>query len=113
LLREVVAGIVGYGNCIGIPTVGGEIMFDETYSANPLVNVFCLGILKHSDIAKGAASGIGNAIYYVGAATGRDGIHGATFACVDGVPVAGGNPNITLVARSLLKPWQFLACDFT
>ena len=80
LLDGVVRGISHYGNCIGLPTVGGEIYFDETYEGNPLVNVFCLGILKHEDLALGSASGIGNSVYYVGAATGRDGIHGATFA---------------------------------
>ncbi|MCD6460527.1 phosphoribosylformylglycinamidine synthase subunit PurL [bacterium] len=80
LLDGVVGGISHYGNCIGLPTVGGEIYFDETYEGNPLVNVFCLGILKHEDIALGCARGIGNSVYYVGAATGRDGIHGATFA---------------------------------
>ncbi len=83
LLKGVVSGIAGYGNCIGIPTVGGEVYFDETYETNPLVNVFCLGIIKHEDIAKGSAKGIGNPVYYVGATTGRDGIHGATFASDD------------------------------
>lgn len=80
LLDGVVRGISHYGNCIGIPTVGGEVYFDPTYEGNPLVNVFCLGIVKHDDIALGKASGVGNRVYYVGAATGRDGIHGATFA---------------------------------
>jgi phosphoribosylformylglycinamidine synthase len=79
----VVAGIAGYGNSIGIPTVGGEVGFDETYTGNPLVNVFCLGIAKASDIIKGVASGAGNAVYYVGAKTGRDGIHGATMASAE------------------------------
>jgi phosphoribosylformylglycinamidine synthase subunit PurL len=83
LLKGVVEGIAGYGNCIGIPTIGGEISFDETYETNPLVNVYCLGVVKHEDIARGAAKGIGNSIYYVGATTGRDGIHGATFASDD------------------------------
>ena len=83
LFKGVVEGIAGYGNCIGIPTVGGEVCFDESYETNPLVNVFCLGVVKHEDIARGCASGIGNPIYYVGAATGRDGIHGATFASDD------------------------------
>ncbi|MBU0651021.1 phosphoribosylformylglycinamidine synthase subunit PurL, partial [bacterium] len=78
LLKGVVEGIAGYGNCIGIPTVGGEVLFDETYETNPLVNVFCLGVMKHEEIARGAAKGVGNPVYYVGAATGRDGIHGAT-----------------------------------
>jgi phosphoribosylformylglycinamidine synthase len=80
LLEGVVAGIAGYGNSIGIPTVGGEIAFDPSYAGNPLVNVFCLGIARASDIIKGVASGAGNAVYYVGAKTGRDGIHGATMA---------------------------------
>ena len=79
----VVAGIAGYGNSIGIPTVGGEIAFDESYTGNPLVNVFCLGIAAHDDIIKGVASGAGNAVYYVGAKTGRDGIHGATMASAE------------------------------
>ena len=83
ILHGVVAGIGGYGNSIGIPTVGGEVMFDETYSGNPLVNVFCLGIAKHDALVKGQASGVGNPVYYVGAKTGRDGIHGATMASAE------------------------------
>jgi phosphoribosylformylglycinamidine synthase II len=83
LLEGVVAGIAGYGNSIGIPTLGGEIAFEPSYSGNPLVNVFCLGIAKASDIIKGVASGVGNAVYYVGAKTGRDGIHGATMASAE------------------------------
>jgi phosphoribosylformylglycinamidine synthase len=83
LLEGVVAGIAGYGNSIGIPTVGGEIAFEPSYAGNPLVNVFCLGVAKHSDIVKGVASGVGNAVYYVGAKTGRDGIHGATMASAE------------------------------
>ena len=83
IVRGVVAGIAGYGNSIGIPTVGGEVMFDETYSGNPLVNVFCLGIAKQDAIVKGQASGVGNPVYYVGAKTGRDGIHGATMASAE------------------------------
>jgi phosphoribosylformylglycinamidine synthase len=83
ILAGVVAGIGGYGNSIGIPTVGGEVAFDDSYSGNPLVNVFCLGIAKHSDIIKGTASGEGNPVYYVGAKTGRDGIHGATMASAE------------------------------
>ena len=79
----VVAGIAGYGNSIGIPTVGGEVAFDESYTGNPLVNVFCLGISKADEIIKGVASGAGNAVYYVGAKTGRDGIHGATMASAE------------------------------
>ncbi|PEH48597.1 phosphoribosylformylglycinamidine synthase subunit PurL [Enterococcus faecium] len=80
LLEEVVAGIGGYGNCIGIPTVGGEIAFDPCYEGNPLVNAMCVGLIEHKDIQKGQAAGVGNSIMYVGARTGRDGIHGATFA---------------------------------
>jgi phosphoribosylformylglycinamidine synthase len=83
LLEGVVAGIAGYGNSIGIPTVGGEIAFEPSYAGNPLVNVFCLGIAKASDIIKGVASGVGNSVYYVGAKTGRDGIHGATMASAE------------------------------
>src|SRR5215471_9478649 len=83
LLEGVVSGIAGYGNSIGIATVGGEIAFDASYSGNPLVNVFCLGIANASDIIKGVASGDGNSVYYVGAKTGRDGIHGATMASAE------------------------------
>ena len=79
----VVAGIAGYGNSIGIPMVGGESAFDETYASNPLVNVFCLGIARADEIVKGVASGAGNAVYYLGAKTGRDGIHGATMASAE------------------------------
>lgn len=80
LFTEVVAGIAGYGNCIGIPTVGGEVEFDPSYEGNPLVNAMCVGLINHEDIKKGQAHGAGNTVMYVGAKTGRDGIHGATFA---------------------------------
>ncbi|HST29480.1 MAG TPA: phosphoribosylformylglycinamidine synthase subunit PurL, partial [Chthoniobacterales bacterium] len=69
-----------YGNCIGIPTIGGEIYFDESFEGNPLVNVFCLGVLRHDQLARGAARGVGNPVFYVGAETGRDGLAGAAFA---------------------------------
>jgi len=82
-MAGVVAGIAGYGNSIGIPTVGGEIAFDDSYTGNPLVNVFCLGIARANEIIKGTASGAGNPVYYVGAKTGRDGIHGATMASAE------------------------------
>src|SRR4249920_2863713 len=82
-MSGVVAGIAGYGNSIGIPTVGGEIGFDKSYAGNPLVNVFCVGIARADDIVKGVASGAGNPVYYVGAKTGRDGIHGATMASAE------------------------------
>ena len=83
LFAGVVSGIAHYGNCIGIPTIGGEVYFDESYSGNPLVNVFCLGVLKHEQIARGAAKGVGNPVFYVGAETGRDGLAGAAFASRD------------------------------
>ena len=82
-LEGVVAGIAGYGNSIGIPTIGGEVSFDESYTGNPLVNVFCLGIARADEIIKGVAQGLGNPVYYVGAKTGRDGIHGATMASAE------------------------------
>ena len=80
LFEEIVAGIGGYGNCIGIPTIGGEIQFDACYEKNPLVNAMCVGLIDHKDIQKGQAKEIGNSIMYVGANTERDGIHGATFS---------------------------------
>jgi phosphoribosylformylglycinamidine synthase subunit PurL len=80
LFEHVVSGIAGYGNCIGIPTVAGEIMFDESYEGNPLVNAMCVGLIDHDMIQKGVAKGVGNPVLYVGPATGRDGIHGATFS---------------------------------
>ncbi len=83
IVEGVVAGIGGYGNSIGIATVGGEIAFDESYAGNPLVNVFCLGIARADALVKGTAAGIGNPVYYVGAKTGRDGIHGATMASAE------------------------------
>ncbi len=76
----VVDGIAGYGNCIGIPTVGGEVYFDDCYDGNPLVNAFALGITKTDEIFKGYATGVGNPVIYVGSKTGRDGIHGAVMA---------------------------------
>lgn len=83
LFEHVVSGIAGYGNCIGIPTVGGEVVFDESYEGNPLVNAMCVGIIDHDKIQRGVAKGVGNPVYYVGPPTGRDGIHGATFASVE------------------------------
>jgi len=80
LVRGVVSGIAHYGNCIGIPNIGGDIYFDPCYEGNPLVNAQCLGILRHDQIKRGAASGTGNPVYYVGAPTGRDGLGGASFA---------------------------------
>ena len=83
LFAGVVSGIAHYGNCFGIPTIAGEVYFDECYEGNPLVNAFCLGVLRHEQIARGAASGIGNPVFYVGPATGRDGLAGAAFASRD------------------------------
>jgi phosphoribosylformylglycinamidine synthase II len=83
LFSGVVAGIAHYGNCIGVPTVGGEIYFDSSYDGNPLVNVFCLGTLRTEEIRRGAATGAGNPVFYVGARTGRDGLAGAAFASRD------------------------------
>src|SRR3954469_16485401 len=80
LFTGVVSGIAHYGNCIGVPTIGGEIYFDESFEGNPLVNVFCLGVLRHEQLARGAATGVGNPVFYVGAETGRDGLAGAAFA---------------------------------
>jgi phosphoribosylformylglycinamidine synthase subunit PurL len=80
LFTGVVSGIAHYGNCVGIPTIGGEIYFDESFEGNPLVNVFCLGVLRHKQLARGTASGVGNPVFYVGAETGRDGLAGAAFA---------------------------------
>jgi len=83
IMAGVVAGIAGYGNSIGIPTVGGEVAFEESYAGNPLVNVLCLGIARADALVKGKAAGEGNPVYYVGARTGRDGIHGATMASAE------------------------------
>ena len=80
LFTGVVSGIAHYGNCVGIPTIGGEIYFDESFQGNPLVNVFCLGVLRHDQLARGTARGVGNPVFYVGAETGLDGLAGAAFA---------------------------------
>lgn len=80
LFKEAVNGIAGYGNRMGIPTVGGEVQFDPCYEGNPLVNAMTVGLIDHKDIKKGQAHGVGNSVVYVGSKTGRDGIHGATFA---------------------------------
>jgi phosphoribosylformylglycinamidine synthase len=83
LLEGVVSGIAHYGNCFGVPTVGGECSFDESYDGNPLVNVFALGVFRHDEVFYGKATGIGNPVIYVGAKTGRDGIHGASMASAE------------------------------
>ncbi|HUF89776.1 MAG TPA: phosphoribosylformylglycinamidine synthase subunit PurL [Gemmatimonadota bacterium] len=78
LFRHVVRGVGDYGNCVGVPTVGGEIVFDDAYAGNPLVNAMCVGLLRHEDLTGASAAGPGNPVYVLGAATGRDGIHGAS-----------------------------------
>src|SRR5687767_2066271 len=78
LVKGVVAGIGGYGNSVGVPTVGGDVYFDEGYDRNILVNAFTLGIVRHDRIFRAAATGVGNPVIYVGSRTGRDGIHGAS-----------------------------------
>src|SRR5437867_3125740 len=83
LFAGVVGGIAHYGNCFGIPTIAGEVYFDKCYEGNPLVNAFCLGVLRHQQIARGAAQGIGNPVFYVGPPSGRDGLAGAKFASQD------------------------------
>ncbi|MBI3932497.1 MAG: phosphoribosylformylglycinamidine synthase subunit PurL, partial [Acidobacteria bacterium] len=89
LLAGVVSGIGGYGNAFGCPTVGGEVVFEPSYAANPLVNAMCVGIARADAIFKGRAEGVGNAVFYVGAKTGRDGIHGATMASAEFATPAG------------------------
>ncbi len=83
LIKGVVEGIADYGNCFGVPTVGGEVYFEDAYCGNPLVNAMAVGLLYHENLMSAAAKGIGNDVVYVGAKTGRDGIHGATFASTD------------------------------
>ena len=83
LFKRAVEGAGAYANSIGVPIVGGEVQFDACYESNPLVNVMCVGLLRHEDMQKGVAKGEGNAVMYAGAPTGRDGIHGATFASVE------------------------------
>ena len=83
ILKGCVDGIAHYGNCFGVPTIGGEVVFDESYNLNPLVNAFALGIVRKDQIFFGKAEGVGNPVMYVGAKTGRDGIHGATMASAE------------------------------
>jgi len=83
LFKEVVRGMANYGNKVGVPTVGGDIQFDDHYEHNPLVNAMAVGLINHSDIQKGIAAGVGNTVIYAGAPTGRDGIHGATHSSDD------------------------------
>ena len=110
LFEEVVAGIAGYGNCIGIPTVGGEVQFDDSYDGNPLVNAMCVGLIDHKDIQKGIASGVGNPVMYVGAKTGRDGIHGATFASEELTESSGDNRPAVQVGDPFMEKLLLEAC---
>ncbi len=80
LFTQAVKGIADYGNTMEVPVVGGEVQFDEAYESNPLVNAMVIGLIKHDELVRGVASGVGNSVIYVGAPTGRDGIHGATFS---------------------------------
>ena len=108
LFDNVVGGIGGYGNCLGIPTVGGEVFFDETFSANPLVNAMCVGIAPHDGIVRARASGIGNIIMLIGAETGRDGLHGATFASVE--DPEGSHRGVIQVGNPFLEKLLLEAC---
>src|SRR5258705_13667245 len=93
LVAGVVAGIGGYGNCVGVPTVGGECRFHPAYNGNILVNAMCVGLARADRIFYSAASGLGNLVIYVGAKTGRDGIHGATMASAEfGADAPGKGP---------------------
>jgi phosphoribosylformylglycinamidine synthase len=83
LFAGVVKGVGDYGNCVGVPTVGGEVVFDPAYEGNPLVNAMCVGLLREEELMRAVAQGVGNPILAVGARTGRDGIHGASFASED------------------------------
>jgi phosphoribosylformylglycinamidine synthase len=97
LFERVVEGIAHYGNCVGVPTIGGEIVFDPCYLGNPLVNAMAVGIVPLDAIASAAAKGVGNVVIYVGSSTGRDGIHGATFASVElGPDSESRRPNVQI-----------------
>jgi phosphoribosylformylglycinamidine synthase len=97
LFEHVVGGIAHYGNCVGVPTVGGEIYFHESYAGNPLVNAMSVGVVPVDNVASAAAKGVGNPVLFIGSATGRDGIHGATFASVElGPDSESKRPNVQM-----------------
>jgi phosphoribosylformylglycinamidine synthase len=97
LLDRVVGGIGGYGNCVGVPTVAGEVAFHPRYSGNPLVNAMCVGLVKLSEVTTASAAGVGNPVVYLGSATGKDGIHGASFASdVLGEDSHANRPNVQI-----------------
>ncbi|MBI2882095.1 MAG: phosphoribosylformylglycinamidine synthase subunit PurL [Candidatus Tectomicrobia bacterium] len=110
LLKEVVAGIAGYGNCMGVPTVGGEVAVDPCYAGNCLVNAFCLGVVRTDRIFRGRAAGVGNAVVYVGARTGRDGIHGASMASESFGEEAGEKRPAVQVGDPFLEKLLLEAC---
>ena len=110
LFNGVVAGIGGYGNCIGVPTVGGEVQFDDSYSGNPLVNAMCVGIGRTEHLLSASASGPGNPLVLVGADTGRDGIHGATFASVELDENSGDRRPAVQVGNPFLEKLLLEAC---
>jgi len=97
LFEHVVGGIAHYGNCVGVPTVGGEIYFHDSYAGNPLVNAMSVGIVPVDNVASAGAKGVGNPVLFIGSATGRDGIHGATFASVElGPDSESKRPNVQM-----------------
>ena len=106
----VVAGIGGYGNCIGIPTVGGEVYFDDCYAENPLVNAMCVGIVRVDRLMRARAEGTGNSLLLVGADTGRDGIHGASFASVELDEDSAGRRPAVQVGNPFLEKCLLEAC---
>ena len=110
LLAGVVAGIAHYGNAFGVATVGGEVAFDDAYAFNPLVNAFALGLVRHDQIFFGKAAGIGNPVLYVGAKTGRDGIHGATMASAEFDEEALGKRPTVQVGDPFLEKLLLEAC---
>src|SRR5262249_6104675 len=110
ILEGVVGGIAFYGNCFGVPTVGGEIYFAKCYSPNPLVNAFALGIFEKDKIFYGRAEGVGNPVIYVGAKTGRDGIHGATMASAGFGEGAGAQPPKVPIGAAFMEKLILEAC---
>ena len=108
LFSNVVGGVGDYGNCLGIPNVGGEVYFDPSYDGNPLVNAMCLGIVPRDELMRARASGPGNVVMMVGAATGRDGLHGATFASVE--DPSGTHRGVVQVGNPFLEKLLLEAC---
>jgi len=111
LVGGVVAGIAAYGNCLGVPTIGGETYFDESYGGNPLVNAMCLGLARSGSLRRARADGPGNLLILVGAETGRDGIHGATFASVELDERSGERRPAVQVGNPFLEKLLMEACQ--